>query len=115
MGRSTERNATGRPSATEDSISERVITAVADARSVDPLELTPLYDVVDPDALERLFQTPPTGTDRSPGRVVFTMDGCEIVVHSDGEVDVTAPEGGRSAADASARRTETEPSSTGTE
>ena len=33
--------------------SENVIDAVAAARDVDPLELEPLYSVVDPDALFR--------------------------------------------------------------
>lgn len=115
MESSTDRNETGRLAATEDSISGRVVTAVADAKDVDPLQLSPLYEAVDPDALERLFQAPPTGGDRAVGRVVFTIDGCEVVVHSDGDVDVTAPEGVSSAAEAGARGTERQPTGTGTD
>lgn len=74
----------------DDAVSEQVITAVADARDVDPLDLPPLYNVIDPDALNQLFDQGIGGG--GPGRVIFTMAGCEVVVHSDTEVEVTAPE-----------------------
>lgn len=69
-------------------VSQRVVAAVADARDVDPLELPPLYDTIDSDALDQLFAR---GSEKGPGRVIFVMAGCEVMVHSDGEVDVTAP------------------------
>lgn len=72
-------------------VNERVILAVADARDEDPLELPSLYSVIDPDALAKLFDHSSPAGRNGPGRVVFTLAGCEVVVHSDGEVDVTAP------------------------
>jgi len=40
----------------QTSISEAVVTAIATAESVEPVKLSPrLYDVIDPDALDALF------------------------------------------------------------
>lgn len=47
--------------------SERVVETVAEATATDPLELEPLYDVIDPDALDRLFR--PGRGDRPNGGV----------------------------------------------
>lgn len=91
MDSSTDRTDDSRQRGTTESISERVVSAVADARGVDPLQLAPLYEVVDPDALDSLFQGASTETDRVVGRAVFSMAGCEVVVHSSGDIDVTAP------------------------
>ena len=69
-------------------VSDIVVTSVAEAKGVDPLELEPLYDVVDPDALDTIFNS----TDASSSmELSFTMAGCEVVVCGDGEVNVTPP------------------------
>lgn len=73
----------------ESAVSERVVTAVATARGVEPADLPPLYDVIDPDALDRLFRHGSTAGCAGPDRVVFTMAGCEVVVDGSGEIDVT--------------------------
>ena len=73
-------------------LTDQVIEAVAEARDVDPIASEPLYEVVDPDALEGLFAPRRDGTRRSAGRVVFTLAGCEVVVHGDRDVEVTPPE-----------------------
>ena len=75
-------------SAEDGSISEAVILAVSEATETDPIELEPLYDYVDPDALDRLFRTR-GGLASRQGTVVFTMDGCEVTVHADGTVVAT--------------------------
>ena len=69
-------------------ISEVVVRTVAQAKGVDPLELEPLYGVVDPDALDSIFSSKDTSSDTKLG---FTMAGCEVVVRGDGEVSVTPP------------------------
>lgn len=71
-------------------ISETVITAVAEAKGVDPLELDPLYTVVDPDALNSMFR-PSVGSPPTSLELRFSMAGCQVVVHGDGEVAVTPP------------------------
>lgn len=70
------------------SLSRRVIERVADAEGVDPKALDPpLYDVIDPDALDRLFVDGGTGEN---GRVVFEYAGYEVHVSTDGQVDLQA-------------------------
>lgn len=81
----------GKSQSADGAVSEQVVSAVAAACDIDPLELPPLYDVIDPDALDRLFEHGALAEGNSIGRVTFTMAGCEVVVHSDGAVDATAP------------------------
>ena len=70
--------------ATVDNVSNEVVKRVAEAEDVDPLELTPpLYEVIDPDALESLF-----ANDRVLGKVIFNYVGYEVSVFSDGYVSV---------------------------
>lgn len=72
-------------------ISNTVVTAVARAKGVDVLDLDPLYDAVDPDALNRLFDA--DGPDRSNAlELSFSMAGCDVLVRGEGEVVVTPPE-----------------------
>lgn len=71
-------------------ISDTVVTTVAAATGVDPLELDPLYTVVDPDALDRIFQ-PSIGSPPTDLELRFSMAGCQVTVHADGEVAVTPP------------------------
>ncbi|WP_158055393.1 HalOD1 output domain-containing protein [Halorussus halophilus] len=73
------------------SLSERVVTTVADAKGVDVAELEPLYHHVDPDALDQLFQTTVGGVERTNGSVTFTLDGVRVTVTSDGECFATLP------------------------
>lgn len=68
-------------------ITETVIDAVAAESGVDPLELEPLYHVVDPDALNDLFRS--TAGDSSSVELRFTMAGCQVVVRGDGDAVVT--------------------------
>ncbi|ELY43822.1 HalOD1 output domain-containing protein [Natronorubrum sulfidifaciens] len=67
----------------------RVIEAVANADDVDPAGLEPpLYDVVDTNALDRLFEPTASGTTARRGQVSFRYRGHEITVHSSGRVDL---------------------------
>ena len=70
--------------ASVDSVIYEVIKSVAEVEDADPLELTPpLYEVIDPDALESLF-----ANDRTLGKVIFNYSGCEVSVFSDGYIMV---------------------------
>lgn len=71
-------------------MSETVVTAVAEAKGVDPLDLDPLYTVIDPDALNRMFR-PSVGSPPTSMELRFSMADCHVVVHGDGEVAVTQP------------------------
>ncbi len=70
------------------STSQRVIEAVADETGKDPTEVGPLYHVIDPDALDRLFSAT-RGSGRNQGYVEFSFAGCDVVVSGEGEVEVT--------------------------
>lgn len=78
------------PLGEESTVSEVVIEAVAEAEGIDPVELTPpLYDVIDPDALERFFCRPPSA-DQMQTRVTFPYSGYEVTVTDGGAVNLTA-------------------------
>lgn len=70
----------------EQPLSNAVIEAVAEAEGVDPSELSePMFSVIDPDALDTLFQT-------ANGTLTFSYHGYVVTVEARGEVTV-APEG----------------------
>ncbi|MXV64405.1 hypothetical protein GS429_20505 [Natronorubrum sp. JWXQ-INN-674] len=76
---------------------QAIIEAVAaregvDVTDVEPPAYEPLYTVVNPEALDRLFQTQAQTPSVGPSvdaRVVLEYEGYEIVVHSDGRVEVS--------------------------
>jgi hypothetical protein len=66
-----------------DRPSTAVVLAVAQARGVDAVDLEScLNDVIDPDALDRLFVEDCESA--APAKVEFTMANCTVVVHDDG-------------------------------
>lgn len=66
-----------------------IVAAVADARGVDPLQLEPLANAIDPEALDRLFADTYGGQSRTTGRLTFEVAGCEVIVTDAGEVSAT--------------------------
>ena len=62
-----------------ESASEAVIHTVARETDRDPLELPPLFDAVDPDALDALART------RRGGDVTFEYAGQTVTVDCDGQ------------------------------
>lgn len=72
----------------DEQVSETVITAVAAVTDADPLEMEPLYETIDPDALDRLCRP----SDASPTlQLQFSLAGCRVEVRGDGTVTVTPP------------------------
>jgi len=66
----------------KQTLSTAVIGAVADAEDVDPTDLTePLYNVVNTDALDALFQA-------ETGTLTFEYHGYRVSVHATGEVEL---------------------------
>lgn len=69
-------------------LSTAVVTAVEEVADCDLLaQDCVLYDVIDPDALERLF----ADGNRTTGRVVFELQGCRVEYHADGDLLVYEP------------------------
>lgn len=68
--------------------SEAVVDAVAEAEGADPTTLPPLFDAVDPDALDSLFETTSVAPAASTAQVTFSYAGYEVTVEADGAVDL---------------------------
>jgi hypothetical protein len=65
--------------------SEAVVSVVAAHKGVDEMALPPLYEVLDPDALDALFATRGDGN----GSVTFDYAGCTVEWDSDDGVVVS--------------------------
>lgn len=64
------------PYQTEPSL--EIVTIVADAKDVDPMELPPLYDVVDPDTIDAVLASSDDSFEFS-----FDFAGVHVVVTAD--------------------------------
>lgn len=74
-----------------ESPSAAVVERVADREGVDPTELsTPLYSVVDPDALDALFCGGDGDASSIRGAVRFDYLGYEVRVGADGDVTLVS-------------------------
>lgn len=78
-----------------DSLSTTLATALAVVTGRPAHRLRPLYDVVDPDALDRLFRTGSDGDPLTTGRARFPYGGYEVTVRASGEIEIAEsdPEG----------------------
>lgn len=68
-------------------ISATVVSAIAELTESDPGSIKPLYKVIDPDALERLFN-------QDQGHIRFTYNGCDVAISADGVVHVSHSDSG---------------------
>ncbi|UPV76375.1 hypothetical protein M0R89_19640 (plasmid) [Halorussus limi] len=74
-------------------VSTAVIEAVTEVADCDRLaDECILYDVVDPDALNRLFENRSGGTAGATGRIVFELNRCRVEVRADGNHVVYEPD-----------------------
>ncbi|AHG03610.1 hypothetical protein HALDL1_08370 [Halobacterium sp. DL1] len=67
---------------------EAVVTAVATATGMGPLELPPLYSVLDPDALDGLFSAAPDGPGQGESSLAFEYADQVVTVNGHGTVIV---------------------------
>jgi len=73
---------------TEETLSVTVVTAVAEATGQSPLEMDPLWESIDPDALASLLDD--TARSASSPTVTFTYCGCRVTVTPD-DIQVGQP------------------------
>ena len=73
----------------DDSPSEAVVTTVAALDGVPPTELAPLYDAVEPDALDALFDHAERQDRPGDQRLCFAYAGYDVTVCGDGTVSVS--------------------------
>lgn len=72
-----------------DSPSQAVIETIAEREGVEPMDLSvPLYEAIDPDALDTLIQDTPKYRESTP-RVEFTYYGYDLTVTANGLVQVS--------------------------
>lgn len=65
--------------------SHSVVEVVAATSGTAPSDLRPLFEVVDPDALDQLFQSETGGSPPSNAvRVSLRYEGCRVTVYPDG-------------------------------
>jgi hypothetical protein len=71
--------------------STAVIEAIADYQGTDSMRLKePLYEAIDPDALDALIANSEAGNGYSPTTVEFSYNGCRVRVSGDGAVEVSS-------------------------
>lgn len=69
--------------------SQVVIAAVAAITGEQPVALSPLYDAIDPDALDSLVAHARETATTATHRLTFDYEGCEVAVHGTGRVEIT--------------------------
>lgn len=76
-----------RASQTDESLVPALLQAVEAATGIDAIDLPPLHDAVDPDALNALVRS----TDQSL-HVTFDYAGLVVAIDGDGEISLPNPE-----------------------
>lgn len=79
--------------ASERTPTEVIVEAIATAADVDPLDLPPLYESIDPDAVDQLVGDR-EGDEGTGALLSFTFDTWNVFVRSDGRIrvcDATKP------------------------
>ncbi|WP_246998821.1 HalOD1 output domain-containing protein [Halosolutus gelatinilyticus] len=73
----------------DESLSATIVSTIAGLSETDPADVDRLYDRIDPDSLETIFE-PTNGTSRrNGGQLSFQLDAYSITVHATGAVVVT--------------------------
>lgn len=69
-----------------DSPSSAVVRAVADVTGREVTSIRPLYDAIDPDALDRFLTHGKPGA--RPRTISFRFERCKVTVDAEGRIDV---------------------------
>ncbi|ELY36212.1 HalOD1 output domain-containing protein [Natronorubrum tibetense] len=68
--------------------SDAVVTAVATLTGDSPVELSPLYEAVEPDALDSLVRHARRSDDAGVHQLWFSYEGFDVGVQSNGEIRI---------------------------
>jgi hypothetical protein len=67
--------------------------AISDVTGIDVTDTGfTLNDYVDPDAMDKLFKPKSDGTPRTNGSLNLTILGCQVVIHSTGQIVISPPQ-----------------------
>jgi hypothetical protein len=73
----------------ETPVGTTIVERIAALEGIDPLDLTvPLYDVIDPEALDSLVTANREGDTPNTLRIQFTYNGHVVTVDGSGEIDI---------------------------
>jgi Halobacterial output domain 1 len=78
---------------TPRSLTNQILTAIAESTHRSVEDLGPLYDVIDPEALDALFARRADGSPRPVGKISFQYAGYWVTVSSDGAVEIDLEKG----------------------
>ncbi|WP_170977357.1 HalOD1 output domain-containing protein [Halorussus salinisoli] len=76
----------------DESVTTAVIMGVAAITNTPPTDLGPVFEMIDPDALNNLFHPPTSGSSRDDGWVSFCLNDCAVRVYATGEIEITPDE-----------------------
>ena len=76
----------------EEETSTAVVLAVAEVTDTDALELSPLYEILDPDALDRFFADDQRSNRSGEAQIIFPFGDCWITVRFDDQIIVVPRE-----------------------
>lgn len=71
-----------------DSLTNTIVTTVAELAGTDPTEVERLYERIDPESLETLFAPTSGPSNRTTGQVSFRLDSYTVTVHATGDIVV---------------------------
>ncbi|MHC3439871.1 HalOD1 output domain-containing protein [Natrialbaceae archaeon A-gly3] len=77
---------TSRASSTETAVSTKVVQRVATLTDQEVLELPPLYETIDPEALDAIINS--TAMNKPSLELRFTYCGCHITITGSGAVRI---------------------------
>lgn len=76
----------------DESIPTAVIMGVAAITNTPPTDLDPMFETLDPDALDQLFHPSARGSSRDAGWVSFHLNGCAVRIYATEEIEITPDE-----------------------
>lgn len=77
----------------EQPLSTAIAEAVATVTNTRVTDVDPLYEVLNPDALNRLYEPASNGARReNGGHTTFTVHGCDVTVFADGSIELSPPD-----------------------
>lgn len=68
---------------------EAVVDKMSEMTQTDPLELPPIFDVLDPDSLNTLFNGSPSSQPQTETFVIFEYIGHQVTVKRNGAIRIT--------------------------
>lgn len=72
----------------DESITTTITKGVAAVTNTPPTDMDPLFERIDPDALDQLYGSTEGGVSRDDGWTTFRFNGCVVTVYATGTVEI---------------------------